>query len=435
MERSKIRIDIAILWAVYFPLAVAMYYFNTEYFRFGVAFMVKFLLAVILAALGFIIFLIRTNLTRMRLLMRYLGLLILPHLVVVVASMPLWVFQTQKMTMIRRGIFDQLYGIAIIFAMAGIVYVFGSRGFWLNMAAMLAANLITIVEIIWKNGFSAYWEELRTLVVTFAAETGELMTAAEVHELTFAIGLVIVACIVNWRQVLKSRPCLILLAAALFCFFSGFKRIGVGAMAVALVVWIVLGMLTLGRDNRHFWPVLAALFAAIMMFSYICMVKGGIFGYLTERFNLNTMGRAYLSELIGKHYWIGPDYFGNGAGFVNRLFSDLPSSATIRALHNDVLAIYIDIGFWGFWAWMLSYLPIRTWMICRWQGVYGGILCLCGCIFVLVTAMTDNTIYYVYVTGALSISIMSYRLEEMEMKLEKRLGNRAGPAEMRGQDA
>ena len=96
------------------------------------------------------------------------------------------------------------------------------------------------------------------------------------------------------------------------------------------------------------------------------------------------------------------------------MFSDLPEEYTIRALHNDILAIYIDNGFWGFWIWMLLYMPYRTWVLCRWQGIRGGILSACLGLFVLLTAMTDNTIYYVYVTAALAICIMSYRIEELE---------------------
>ena len=76
--------------------------------------------------------------------------------------------------------------------------------------------------------------------------------------------------------------------------------------------------------------------------------------------------------------------------------------------------IYIDIGFWGFWLWMLLYMPVRSWAMAKWQDVEGGILCCCAGLFVLLTAMTDNTINYTYVTGSLAISVMSYRLEALE---------------------
>ena len=85
---------------------------------------------------------------------------------------------------------------------------------------------------------------------------------------------------------------------------------------------------------------------------------------------------------------------------------------TIRALHNDILMLYIDAGFWGFLAWMLCYFPLRTWCVIKWQGLRGGILCLCLEAYILATAATDNTIYYLYVTGALAICLMCPQLED-----------------------
>ncbi len=142
------------------------------------------------------------------------------------------------------------------------------------------------------------------------------------------------------------------------------------------------------------------------------MVKEGIFEFLSERLGLDTMGRRELSNFIDRYYWIGPDYFGHGAGFVTRLFSDLPADWTIRALHNDILMIYIDAGFWGFWLWMLSFFPLRTWCVYRWQGRRAAMICLGLQTYVLATAATDNTLYYIYVTGALAICLMAGGLEK-----------------------
>lgn len=314
--------------------------------------------------------------------------------------------------MITRGISSQLYAMAAVAAMAGIVYVFGKEGFWLNMASMVTANLLTILEVIRNNGFQAYWEELRTLILTFSGETGALMKAVEIHELTFAIGLCLLYCLINWKMIVRVPSAWIFLAPAVFCFLSGFKRIGVFALALSVLAALMLKLMTGGKKSRWFWPVLFACFVIVMMFAYICLVKGGIYEFLNEHFHLDTMGRRELSQYINQYYWIGPDYLGNGAGFVSRLFYDLPANNTIRALHNDILSIYIELGFWGFWLWMVFCMPFRTWVLCRQQGVNGGISACCCSLFLLLTAMTDNTIYYPYVTSALAITVMSYSMEE-----------------------
>ncbi len=401
------------LAAVYFFLACGMYYFHDEYINLGIHFMYKFVLAAVLAALSFLIFLVRTDLGRGGCLLRHIVVLSLPHVAILMASVPLWVFQIQRMSQIRRGLSDQIYGLAMILAMAGILYTFGRRGLWLNLAAMLGANFITVAQVIRENGLSVYLQELRALVVTFANETGPVIQQMEIHELTFALGVYLVFYAINWKECRRDRAAMLLLGPALFCFLSGFKRIGAVAVAAAVLVSLLLRVLT-RRSSGAFWLLAASFLVIGIAFLYICLVERGIFDYLSQRFGLNTMGRKELSEFIDQYYWIGPDFFGNGAGFVTRLFSDLPAEYTIRALHNDILMIYIDVGFWGFWGWMLCYFPLRVWNIYRRKGLKDGVLCLSLQVYVLVTAMTDNTLYYIYVTGALSICLMSCLLEEQE---------------------
>ena len=189
-----------LLAGAYLLLACGMYYFHTEYIDLGVHFMYKFVLAAVLAALSFLVFLVRTDLDRAGRLVRYGVLLGLPHLALVLASVPLWVFQVQRLTQIRRGLFDQVYGLAILAAMAGVLYVFGRRGLWLNLAAMLGANFITVIRVVRESGLSVYLHELRRLIVTFSGETGPVMAQMEIHELTFALGVYLVYYALHRRQ-------------------------------------------------------------------------------------------------------------------------------------------------------------------------------------------------------------------------------------------
>lgn len=396
---------------VYFALACGMYYFHDEYLNLGIHIMYKFFLAMIIAALSVLVFLIRTDLRRGERLLKYLVLLSLPSLIVLLPSVPLWIFQLQQLSQIRRGLFDQIYGVSILFAVAGILYVFGHRGLWLNLAAMLGANFITLVRVVQANGLSLFLKELRVLITSFAGETGPVIQQMEIHELTFALGVYLIYYMLNWKECRKSRTARILLAPTLFCFLTGFKRIGIAAIAMAVLMWLILKLVA-RKHSGSFFLMAAALSLVGVLFLYICLVKRGLFEFLALRFNLDTMGRRELSRFIDQYYWIGLDYLGNGAGFVSRLFSDLLEEWTIRALHNDILMLYIDTGFWGFWGWMLCYLPLRVWCIHKWQGLQNGILCLCLQTYVLSTATTDNTLYYVYVIGAVAICLMSGRSEE-----------------------
>lgn len=393
------------LAAVYFALACGMYYFDDEYLNLGIHFMYKHILAGVSILLSIVIFLVRTDLERGGSLLKSTALLCLPSVVIVMASVPLWVFQLQRMSIIRRGLFNEIYGVIIIAAVAGILYVFGPQGVWLNLAAMVGANFITMAMVVRENGLSAYLEELRVLIVTFSRETGPIMRQMEIHELTFALGVYLVYYFIDWKACRKNKLAMVLLVPTVFFFLSGFKRIGAAAVAAALLLYLALRVLMRSRKGP-FWLLMASFAVIGVLFLYLILVEHGIFDFLSDRFHMDTMGRRELSHFIDEYYWIGPDYLGHGAGFVARLFSDLPEEYTIRALHNDILMIYIDAGFWGFWIWMLCYLPLRVYRIYRQQGPDNGIMCLCLQVYVLATAVTDNTLYYTYVIGALSACVM-----------------------------
>lgn len=409
---KETKLGTKLLGAVCFPVMVGMYYFDWQTIHLGVDILYKMIFAMVLAAIGVLVFLVHTDVDRAGMLMGHFWVLVLPHIIAIVISMPLWLINMTPGTALRRGLFAQIYCIGIIMAVAGILYVFGRGGLWLNLAAMMTANLITIMRQMRWYGVVEYCRELAEMVLTFGGKGGPAVTGAEIHELTFAIGLYQMFLLLHYRELHKQRlfwPALILSS---FCYFSGFKRIGVFATVLCILAAIALRALTREKDRKRGWLLVFSLAVIAVAFTYLFLVRAGFFEYLEERFGINSMGRSDLTAFIEEYYHIGPDYLGRGAGFVSRLFSDLNDPWFPKALHNDVLVVYIDLGFWGFWLWMLSFFPLRVWTAAKRQGIRGGISCACCCLYIIVTALTDNTIYYVYVIGAAAILMLSGVLSE-----------------------
>lgn len=389
---------------VYFAMLTAMYYFNTQYIHIGVDIMYMLLLSCAVAAVSVIYAAFNYDKIRANQLCEYALLLILPNLAAIIVSLPIWVIRLQTLSVIRRGVFFQLYGICAVFAMAGVLYVFGKKGFWLNLYAMIAANLITVISVMAENSVIEYLSALKVLVLSFAGTTPEIMLKTEIHELTFAIGLYILYFIVSPEKLRERRFSLITFALAVFCFLSGFKRIG--AAAIFGSVFLNLAMRRLKRHISEI-AVIVSCVAVFSAFGYICAVRLGVFDLLAERFNVDTMGRSELYGLIRDYYSVNPSYIGQGAGFVSRFFTDNLNEIGVTGLHNDILHVYIDLGFLGFWIWSVMHLPVRTAKLYKRQGSGGAIIAMTLFSYILITGMTDNTIYYTYVTAAVSMLIMS----------------------------
>ena len=55
-------------------------------------------------------------------------------------------------------------------AAAAMLYIFGEKGIWYNLIAILISNLLSIFLIIQQHGLGNFLSEFITLIVTFAGE-------------------------------------------------------------------------------------------------------------------------------------------------------------------------------------------------------------------------------------------------------------------------
>ena len=115
----------------------------------------------------------------------------LPLFVTVLASLLIWFVGQVDTSVISRGLSSTfIYTNMLSFTLAAVafLYVFGEKGIWYNLIAILIANVLMLLTIIVQNGIGPFFSELITLIVTFAGETGDIIVQAEIHELAFCLG-------------------------------------------------------------------------------------------------------------------------------------------------------------------------------------------------------------------------------------------------------
>ncbi len=146
--------------------------------------------------------------------------------------------------------------------------------------------------------------------------------------------------------------------------------------------------------------------------------------YMEEKLGINTMGRMAMFANLEPYYDISITYMGKGTGFER--FVDWASGVeyqvplrTLMPIHNDFLRMYMNIGFAGYWIWIISFLMVRLHYWFRRAGKEAGCLFLGISIYCFVLYATDNTIYYPYTMIACAILPMSCcldRLADAEME-------------------
>ena len=396
----------------YFMLvAVLMYYFLNEYIDVGLHITYRHAFALVLFGSAAIMFLYKPNLARGITAFKDACVYSVPLLVTTVVSLFIWFMETVDVGVISRGLSSSfVYANMLSFALGAgaLLYIFGKKGIWYNLLAILIANLLMIATVIAKNGLGSYFSEFITLVVTFAGETGDIIVQAEIHELAFCLGAYLIYMLYKPK---KSVVYFILLFLSVFCFLSAFKRIAIVAIAIALIFGYLLKFIA--RYNKKTASGLVTFFSIVviaLLIAYIALIKLDAFE-LIEKAGINTSGRVEIYNAVDQFYEFNPGFLGNGIGFLTYQLNTF-MQVGVASVHNDFLQHFIDLGFWGYIIWLVSMTLVRVWYFGKRGNVDNAIISFILILYLIIVSTTDNTMNYPLLTGVLAMLMMGNSFEE-----------------------
>lgn len=403
LERAKVF--------YFMVVAVMMYYFLNEYIDIGLHVTYRHAFALVLFGSATLLFLYKPDIARGFTAFKEACIYSAPLLVTTVVSLFIWFMETVDVSVISRGLSSSfVYANMLSFALGAgaLLYVFGRKGIWYNLVAILIANILMIVTVIAQNGLGSYLSEFVTLVTTFAGVTGDIIVQAEIHELAFCLGAYLIYMLYKPQ---KNIIYFILLFLSLFCFLSAFKRIAMIAIAIALVFGYLLKFIA--RYNKKTASRLITILTflvVILLIGYIALIKMDAFELL-ENAGINTSGRVEIYNAVDEFYEFSPSFLGNGIGFLTYQLNTF-MNVGVASVHNDFLQHFIDLGFWGYIIWLVSMTLVRVWYFGRHGNVENAIITFMLTIYLIVVSSTDNTMNYPLLTGVLAILMMGNNYEE-----------------------
>lgn len=392
-------------------VAVMMYYFLNEYIDLGLHVTYRHAFALVLFFSATLLFLYKPNIARGLTAFKEACVYSIPLAVTTVVSLFIWFVETVDVGVISRGLSSSfIYANMLSFALAAgaMLYIFGKKGIWYNLVAILIANVLMIVTIIAQNGLGNYLSEFITLITTFAGTTGDIIVQAEIHELAFCLGAYLIYMLFKPQ---KNILYFILLFLSLFCFLSAFKRIAIIAIAIALLFGYLLKFIA--RYNQKTASRLVTILTIVvilLLICYIALIKGDAFAFL-EKIGINTSGRVEIYNAVDDFYEFSPDFLGNGIGFLTYQLNTF-MKVGVASVHNDFLQHFIDLGFWGYIIWLVSMTLIRVWYFGRRGKVENAIVTFILILYLIIVSTTDNTMNYPLLTGVLAILMMGTGFEE-----------------------
>lgn len=397
-----------------------MYYFLNEYIDAGVYITFRHAFALVLAFSAIILFLYRPNIARGVTSFKDACVYSTPLLITTVVSLFIWFVGTVDVSVISRGLSSSfIYSNMLSFALgaSALLYVFGEKGIWYNLMAILIANILMIVTIITEHGLGSYMSEFVTLITTFADVTGEIIVQAEIHELAFCIGAYLIYMLYKPQ---KKMTYFIMLFLSVFCFLSAFKRIAIIAIVVALVFGYLLKFIA--KYNKKTASALVTFFSAVvivLLLGYIVLIKMDAFELL-EKAGINTSGRVGIYNAVDDFYEFHPGFLGNGIGFLTYQLNTF-MDVGVASIHNDFLQHFIDLGFWGYIIWLISMTLVRVWYFGRKGNVDNAIITFILTIYLIIVSSTDNTMNYPLLTGVLAMLMIGNGYDANVCRVEKKI--------------
>ncbi len=407
---------------VYFiAITVMMYYFLNEYIDLGVYITYRHAFALLIIFSAFVSFLITPNIPRAVVAVKSGFLLGVPTLVALMVSLYIWFVERADTDIIFRGLSSTLIYMNLIsaaLASAALLYIFGEKGIWYNLLAILISNFMMIITIIIEHGAGTYFRELWALISTFAADTGEVIVLAEIHELAFCLGTYILYMLLRPQ---KRGLFWVLFGCAAFCFISAFKRIAMVAIAVALLLGWLLTWLDKRGKNKSVSRIVTVIMAVVMvlLLVYLMVVKAGVFE-LMEKGGLDTSGRAGIYKSVDKYYEFSPFFLGHGIGFLTYQLNE-NMSIGVNSIHNDFLQFYVDLGFWGFLLWLYSMTFMRTGYFGRRGHGDEKIVVFSVLMYMIISSSTDNTLNYQLFNSATAMIMIGHGFDGRVREQEERL--------------
>ena len=406
--------------AYFLIVTVMMHYFLNEYIDVGLHVTYRHAFALVLFGSAVLMFLHKPDFARGVTAFKGACVYSLPLAVTTVVSLFIWFMGTADTGVISRGLsssFIYTNMLSCALGAAALLYVFGSRGIWYQLIAIIVANLLMILTIIAQNGLVAFFSEFATLLVTFADVTGDVIIQAEIHELAFCLGAYLIYMLYKPK---KNIAFFILLFLNLFCFLAALKRIAMIAIGVALLFGYILKFIAhFNKKSAIRLVIFLSVLVVALLLGYVALIKADVFTLL-EQAGVNTSGRVEIYHAVDEFYEFHPGFLGNGIGFLTYQLNEF-MTVNVGAVHNDFLQHFIDLGFWGYIIWLVSMVVVRVCYFGRKGNVENAIITFMLSLYLVIVSSTDNTMNYPLLTGVLAMLMMGNSFDEDARRTEMKL--------------
>lgn len=330
---------------------------------------------------------------------------------IIFCSIMIWILDLQSFAYIFKGVSKisyQLLNIAIVLAA---VYMFEENAAKYTFIGIAAANFVIILLGAATTGIAGAVRDMIANITSFGdndvINNSTFIRAIEIHDITFVMGVFFMYFLFFCP---REKHRFVYAGVALFLFFAGLKRIAFLSLFLGLAFAIFLKLFSAKNQRRLL--MFSALFIVAACWFYIFIIQKGIFTQFLLDHDIELNGREKIYDYISNFYEVKPSYRGKGYEFCVQLLKSMKGTkeqvVAITAVHNDILKMYVEMGFWGFFVWTMAYYVFQTnWYVTR-CGEKVAVCFMAINVYMLITYMTDNTMFYYWSSMVIRIIPLSF---------------------------
>ncbi len=301
----------------------------------------------------------------------------------------------------------------------GLLSFYGSKALKILCLSFICAYIVCIAKgtlVLGPIGLINYAFDFSDNKI--AAENFELNKMFEIHSLGLTFPLFLLSHYMykfsNDKKLFSKGVILLLL----FFTLLSLKRISIIAAIITYVIFVIANKLNL----LNFVIKKFLYFAIIIAFLIITFVYSPSFSDFIKEHNINVMGRDILYKGITDQTTFSVDYIGKGWAWVSAYMKFMSENDNIfngiLGLHNDILKLYVELGFIGFIIlFIIQYRSIPNYLSRTSKQL--AVCYLFFQIFAFITYVTDNTFQYWDFQTVLIVIPLCYYYKSTSVKIKK----------------